>query len=131
MFYKLRKKVAARKFDRQISAILDTPPIQVKDAPWCVVSMIAKSDLAMYLLAIKSFYRKLGRGKSRRSSIVTHRKRRGTSWRNMSRALNSPSWKTFRRGPASAAERGSAYFIVSIAPSTNTRYSWMPIRYRR
>ena len=63
MFYKLRKKVAARKFDRQISAILDTPPIQVKDAPWCVVSMIAKSDLAMYLLAIKSFYRKLGRGK--------------------------------------------------------------------
>ena len=63
MFHKLRKKVAARRFDTQISGILDTPPIQVTDAPWCVVSMIAKSDLAMYLLAIKSFYRKLGRGK--------------------------------------------------------------------
>ena len=63
MFYRLRKQFRTRTFERAIRGILDTPPIEVIDAPWCIVSMVANTDVSMYLLALKSFYRKLGRGK--------------------------------------------------------------------
>ena len=63
MFYKLKKRGAMRAFDGQIAGILQTPPILVKAAPWCIVSMVGKTDVLMYLLAIKSFYGRLGRGK--------------------------------------------------------------------
>ncbi len=63
MFFNLRKKIARAKFDRQIKDIVDTPPVPVVDAAWTVVSMVAKSDVLMYLLSMKAFYRKLGAGK--------------------------------------------------------------------
>lgn len=63
MFWRLRRQLQARKFDWQIRGILDTPPVRVIDAPWSIVSMTSKQDAMMYLLSMKSFYRKVGRGK--------------------------------------------------------------------
>jgi FkbM family methyltransferase len=61
--YRLKKSLRTRRFNRAISGILDTPPIHTKDAPWCIVSMVADADVPMYLLSLKSFYLRLGRGK--------------------------------------------------------------------
>jgi hypothetical protein len=44
------------------SAILETPPMPVQEAPWSIISMVASSDVQMYLLALKSFYARVGRG---------------------------------------------------------------------
>ena len=63
MFYRLRRTLKTTRFDRQISGILQTEPLPVKAAPWCIVSMVAGRDVPMYLVAMKSFYRRLGRGK--------------------------------------------------------------------
>ena len=63
MFYRLRRTLKTTRFDRQIAGILQTDPLPVKDAPWCIVSMVAGRDVPMYLVAMKSFYRRLGRGK--------------------------------------------------------------------
>lgn len=63
MFYRLHKWRRTQKFNRAIGGILDTPPIHVKAAPWCIVRMVANADVPMYLLSLKSFYPKLGRGK--------------------------------------------------------------------
>lgn len=63
MLYRFRKSLRMRSFDRAIGGIFGTPPLRVEDAPWSIVSMVAKADVAMYLLALKSFYPKLGRGK--------------------------------------------------------------------
>ena len=63
MFYRLRRNIAYFKFHRQIPRLLTTPPIQVKDAPFTIVSMVAGYDVRLYLLAIKALYRRLGRGK--------------------------------------------------------------------
>ncbi|MGH7155752.1 MAG: hypothetical protein ACREF3_17635, partial [Acetobacteraceae bacterium] len=53
----------AAKFDRQIAGISETAPLALKDAPWTILSMVRPRDVLMYLLSIKSFYKKLGSGK--------------------------------------------------------------------
>ena len=63
LFYRLRKYLSHSRFDRQTSRILETPPLAYKEAPLTIVSMVQESDIRMYLLAIKSLYRRLGRGK--------------------------------------------------------------------
>jgi FkbM family methyltransferase len=63
MFYRLRKSHQTKKLNRAISGILETPPIRIEPAPWCIASMVANTDVPMYLLSLKSFYPKLGRGK--------------------------------------------------------------------
>lgn len=63
VFFKLRKKLERAKFDFQIREILKTGPVPVVDAPWAIVSMVAKGDVRMYLLSMKVFYSKLGAGK--------------------------------------------------------------------
>lgn len=63
MFYGWRRKYRTRRFNRQISGILDTPPIKVADARWMIVSMVFSRDLIMYLLCIKAFYRRMGGGR--------------------------------------------------------------------
>ena len=63
MYYNSKKKIARQVFEWQIKGITNTPPMPVVDAPWSIVSMVAKPDILMYLLSMKSFYRKLGRGK--------------------------------------------------------------------
>ena len=63
MFYRLRRSMNIKRFDRMIAGILETKPLVVEDAPWAIVSMVAKRDVPMYLVAMKSFYPKIGRGK--------------------------------------------------------------------
>jgi hypothetical protein len=63
MFYKIKKSLNASRFNRQTSAILDTPPMPVVAGPLAVVTMVSNSDVPMYLLSMKSFYRHLGRGR--------------------------------------------------------------------
>lgn len=63
LFYRLRKYLSHSRFDRQTSRILETPPLTYKEAPLTIVSMVQESDVGMYLLAIKSLYRRLGRGR--------------------------------------------------------------------
>jgi hypothetical protein len=63
MFYGWKRKYRTRRFNRQISGILNTRPIQVTDAPWMIVSMVFPRDLTMYLLCIKAFHRRMGGGR--------------------------------------------------------------------
>jgi FkbM family methyltransferase len=63
MFYRFHKRRRTQRLNRAIGGILDTPPLRIQPAPWCIASMVANSDVPMYLLSLKSFYPKLGRGK--------------------------------------------------------------------
>lgn len=63
MFYRWRRKLERARFSAFTRGILDTPPMPVKDAPWTIVSMVSNKDIQMYLLAMKSFYARIGRGK--------------------------------------------------------------------
>lgn len=63
MFYRLRSKYKKARFYRLTAEILETPPMPVVNAPWSIISMVAKSDVQMYLLSLKSFYSYIGRGK--------------------------------------------------------------------
>lgn len=63
MFYNLRRSIKYSRFYRQISRILDTPPLPYQEAPLTIVSMVTGYDVQMYILAMKSLYRRLRRGK--------------------------------------------------------------------
>jgi hypothetical protein len=63
MFYRFRAKRQKARFYRLTRAVLETPPMPVVDAPLSIVSMVANGDVQMYLLAMKSFYRHVRRGK--------------------------------------------------------------------
>ncbi|MBP0445152.1 hypothetical protein J8J14_10205 [Roseomonas sp. SSH11] len=63
MLYRTRRAVAYWRFDRAIEGIYRTPPLEVVDAPWTIVSMVSPRHVPMYLLSIKAFYRRVGRGK--------------------------------------------------------------------
>lgn len=63
MLFSLRRKLVRAWFDHQCRGILRTPPVETVDAPLTVVSMVSHADVRMYLVAMKSLYRRLGRGK--------------------------------------------------------------------
>jgi hypothetical protein len=63
MFYRMRTAWNRRRFDRLTSGILDTPPIQIVDANWSIISMVSNRDVQMYILSMKSFYARIGCGK--------------------------------------------------------------------
>jgi FkbM family methyltransferase len=63
MFYRIGRWHRTQRLNRAIRGILNTPPIRIEAAPWCIASMVANADVLMYLLSLKSFYPKLGRGK--------------------------------------------------------------------
>lgn len=63
MLTRLRNKWNRSRFDRLTKGILDTPPMPIKDANWTIVSMVSNKDVQMYLLAMKSFYAQIRRGK--------------------------------------------------------------------
>lgn len=63
MVYRLRKYWNYAKFDRQTRDLLKTPPIEYRDAPLAIVSMVSNLDPQMYIIAVKALYRRLGRGK--------------------------------------------------------------------
>jgi len=51
------------RFDHQTRHVLDTAPIRYADAPLAIVSMVSNLDPQMYIIAVKSLYRRLGGGK--------------------------------------------------------------------
>jgi hypothetical protein len=63
MFFRLRRWLATARFSAAVSAVKRTPPMPVKPAPLAIVTMVATRDLTMYLLSMKAFYRRIGRGK--------------------------------------------------------------------
>ena len=65
MFYNLKKRAARERFNWQIRSIRETPPMPVIDAPWSIVSLLGRPnpDIFMFILSMKSFYRRLGKGK--------------------------------------------------------------------
>lgn len=62
MLYNVTKRAQRLRVDWQIRDVLNTPPIQIEPAPWTIVSMVGNQDVKMYLIAIKTFYARLGRG---------------------------------------------------------------------
>ncbi len=62
MLYRFRKSLATRRFYRLTRAVLDTPPMPVVPGPATFVSMVANHDVQMYVLSMKSLYRRIGRG---------------------------------------------------------------------
>ncbi|MGH7057925.1 MAG: hypothetical protein ACREFZ_08585 [Acetobacteraceae bacterium] len=54
MFYHWRRALPAARFRRQIAPILATEPLRLSKRGVTIVSMVATSDLAPYLLALKS-----------------------------------------------------------------------------
>jgi len=63
MLDKFRTRWAKHRFNAQISGVLHTPPIRVEPADFTIFSMVANDDVPMYLVAIKSFYARIGCGK--------------------------------------------------------------------
>lgn len=55
MFFNLQRSHSAATFGRQIGRIFDTDPLRLSSEGITVVSMVRTSDLAPYLLALKSF----------------------------------------------------------------------------
>ena len=63
MFYRWKTRRNKERFYRLTAGIMDTPPMPVVDAPWTIISMVSNSDPQMYILAMKSLYLRLKRGK--------------------------------------------------------------------
>lgn len=62
MLYRWRRRLRTARFNREIRGILETPPLAVRPAPWTILSMVGNQHVPMYLLALKSVYRRLGAG---------------------------------------------------------------------
>ncbi len=63
MIYRLRRKLMVARFNRAIRDVLGTPPMPVRPASPTLVSMVGDDDVPMYVLSMKAFYRRLGRGR--------------------------------------------------------------------
>jgi hypothetical protein len=63
MFHKWKVKRNMARFYRLTKGILETPPMPVVDAPWSIVSIVSHDYVQMYILALKSFYSRLGAGR--------------------------------------------------------------------
>jgi hypothetical protein len=62
MFWRIRRQLAQARFDLACRAIRATGPLRLRPAPIRVVSMIGTRDIAMYLIAVKSFYARIPGG---------------------------------------------------------------------
>lgn len=62
MLYRLRSRLARTRFAHQCRMVRRTPPLRPVAAPLTILSMVSHADVTMYLIAIKSLYRRLGRG---------------------------------------------------------------------
>ncbi|MGE0420511.1 MAG: hypothetical protein AB7O80_27205 [Acetobacteraceae bacterium] len=64
MFYRLRRQLNAWRFNRIIRDIHATPPLRIIDSNLRILSMVAVTrDIPMYLMAAKTFYRRIGHGR--------------------------------------------------------------------
>ena len=70
MLYRLRKQLRTRHFEWITRGIRATPPVRVTPASWTFVSMVGDDDVHLYLLAMKTLYRRLERGNV--IAIVAH-----------------------------------------------------------
>ena len=61
MFFRARRAMHRIWFDFGIRALLKTPPLPPATGNVTVVSMVCHGEVRMYLLALKSFVRQLGR----------------------------------------------------------------------
>ena len=62
MLYQLRRQIRTRRFEWITRGIRATPPVRLVAAPWTFVSMVGDDDVQLYLLAMKTLYRRLQRG---------------------------------------------------------------------
>lgn len=62
MLFRLRRSFDYWRFNRAIAPVFTTPPLRLRDAPVRIVSMLNARHLAMYLLALKSFYSRIPGG---------------------------------------------------------------------
>jgi hypothetical protein len=62
MLYRLRRQYARHRFEHSCRSVHATPPLRPVPAPVTILSMVSHADVIMYLIAIKSLYRRLGRG---------------------------------------------------------------------
>ena len=62
VLYRVRNNLSRRIFEYQIREILKTPPVKMVEGPLTIVTMVAKFDVSMYLLSMKSFYSRVGFG---------------------------------------------------------------------
>jgi hypothetical protein len=63
MFYKIRRDLNVYNHNRRIRKVMETRPIRIVDAPWTICSMVGNGDVLMYIVGMKSFYRRLKKGK--------------------------------------------------------------------
>jgi hypothetical protein len=63
MFSRFKSYLERSRFSAFTIGILDTAPVPVVDAPFSIMSMVSNRDVQMYLIAIKSFYSRMRRGK--------------------------------------------------------------------
>jgi hypothetical protein len=63
MLYRLRTAFNSAIYDTRCRAVLGTSPLETTDAPLVIVSMLGRKALIPYLVAIKSLYRTLRRGR--------------------------------------------------------------------
>jgi hypothetical protein len=63
MLHRLRNSMKKKRFYSQTKNILDTPPIRLVKAKLAIISMVSNADVQMYLLSMKSFYARIGRGR--------------------------------------------------------------------
>lgn len=62
MLFRYRKRMNRNVFDWLVRGIRQTPPLKRSDGPLTFLSMLQHDDMNMYLLAIKSLYRRIGEG---------------------------------------------------------------------
>jgi len=63
MFWQLKQKFHREKFNYMCSGVIKTPRIESDNSDLLIVSLVSHMDVMMYLVAIKTLYRHLGRGK--------------------------------------------------------------------
>lgn len=63
MLYRLRTGLQRKLHDRAIAGVLDTPPIRPTGDRLVFMSMVCHADLAMYLVAVKSVFARIGKGR--------------------------------------------------------------------
>ena len=61
MFFRARRALHRAWFDFNCRGLLQTPALPPSDSPLTVVTMLPHGEVTMYLLALKSFVRQLGR----------------------------------------------------------------------
>ncbi len=64
MLFRIKRRLAYWRYQRLVGGIEETPPLTIVDSPLRIVSQVAVPwDVRMYLVAAKTFYRRIGHGR--------------------------------------------------------------------